>query len=223
MGSDKAYEAVTRAKNQDSGGNPEGAVKTLEDYLVTDPHNTYVRMELARILTYSLENKQQGLFQLQVVLDIEPDNIDALKASTTVKSVIRERASEADAEFRHLIDMVYSRGDKAEYASVCAAYAIFLRKQMRDYQAAGDYYEKAVTADPDRYEYHQDYAVLLLNEYRDYPKARHELEEVLRLKPNHLSAKKNLDKLVRTKFDSDGNVKLSFVEKMALRKQKKSE
>lgn len=220
MSADPAYDAVKRARNQDEGGNPEGAVKTLEDYLATDPHNVYARMEMARILVYSLKNRDMGLFQLGIILDLDPDNVEALKASATVKSVVRGRESEADDEFTHLITLLEDTRDKEEYASVCAAYAVFLRKQMKSYDKAAEYYEKAVAADPDRYEYHQDYAVLLLNEMRDYVKARHELEEVLRIKPNHLSARKNLDQLLATKFDRDGNVKLSFVEKLALRKKR---
>ena len=218
MSSDPAFDAVTRARNQDNGGNPEGAVKTLEDYLAQDPHNVYVRMEMARILVYSLSNREQGLFQLGIILDLDPDNIDALKASATVKSVERGRVDEAEAEFTRLVELTEAKGDRAEIASVCAAYAVFLRKQKRDYEKAAEYYEKAVTAEPDRYEYHQDYAVLLLNEYRDYVRARHELEEVLRIKPNHISARKNLEKLVATKFDSEGNVRLSFLEKRRLKR-----
>lgn len=81
-------------------------------------------------------------------------------------------------------------------------------------------YERSIELDPDRYETHQDYAVLLLNEFRDYEKARHELEEVLRLKPRHVEARKNLDKLLQTKFDSEGNVKLNFIERRRLRKKR---
>ncbi len=33
MGSDPAFDAVTRARNQADGGNPRGAVETLENYL----------------------------------------------------------------------------------------------------------------------------------------------------------------------------------------------
>lgn len=79
-------------------------------------------------------------------------------------------------------------------------------------------YETAIALDPNRYEYHQDYAVLLLNEMRDYVRAREELEEVLRIKPRHIEAKKNLDRLIATKFDSEGNVKLSFLERRRIRR-----
>jgi len=78
---------------------------------------------------------------------------------------------------------------------------------MVDFPKAAEYYEKAVVADPGAYEYHQDYAVLLLHDLKDYVKAKRELEEVLRLKPNSLSARKNYDLLMKTKFDEDGNLK----------------
>jgi hypothetical protein len=44
MTSDPEYEATSRAKRQYDSGNPAGAVKTLEDYLKTDPHNCKVRL-----------------------------------------------------------------------------------------------------------------------------------------------------------------------------------
>jgi len=223
MRQDPAYEAVKRARNQVDGGNPQGAADTLEAYLATDPHNVYARMELAQILVYSLKNRESGLFQLGIVLDLDPDNTDALKAAATVKSSDRSREAEADGDYRHLVALLELdlERNREEYAAVCAAYAVFLRKQRKDYARAEEYYEKAVAMDPNRYEYHQDYAVFLLNECRDYVKARHELEEVLRIKPGHIEAKKNLDRLVATKFDAQGNVKYSFLEKMAMRRSKR--
>ena len=76
--SDPAFEAIKKARNQDQGGNPEGAAKTLEDYLATDPYNVPPRMELARIYNYSLKNRKMALIQLDMILDLDPDNVDAL-------------------------------------------------------------------------------------------------------------------------------------------------
>ena len=211
MSSDPAYDAVTKARNQENGGNPAGAVKTLEDYLATDPHNIYARLELARIYNYGLKNRDQGLFQLQIILDLDPDNIDALKATVTIKSNDKWRRHETDGEFQHLVELVQARGDRAEIAAVCSSYAVFLRKQMGDYRKSAEYYEMAIANAPDRYEYHQDYAVLLLNELRDYVGAKRELEEVLRIKPNHVSARQNLDRLMRMKFDENGEPKKGFL------------
>ena len=173
MSSDPAYDAVTRARNQENGGNPQGAAVTLENYLATDPHNVYARIELARIYAYALNDKEKSAFQLQIILDLDPDNMDALKASVTLRSNDKWRRHETDEEYARLVSLVEARGDSAETAAVCAAYAVFLRKQMGSYEKAAEYYERAVAAAPDRYEYHQDYAVLLLNELRDYVKARH--------------------------------------------------
>lgn len=217
MSSDPAYDAITRARNQENGGNPVGAAQTLESYLAGDPHNITVRLELARIYSYALKNRDQGYFQLQVILDLDPDNIAALKASVTLKANEKWRRHEADEEYIRLIGLMED-APKAEYAAVCAAYAVFLRKQMGQYYKSAEYYEKAIEAEPNRYEFHQDYAVLLLNELRDYVKAKHELEEVLRIKPNHIAAKQNLDRLMRMKFDSDGNLKQGFFSSLRKRK-----
>ena len=59
--------------------------------------------------------------------------------------------------------------------------------------------------EPNRYEFHQNYSVLLLNDLRDYVKAKEELEILLELKPNDLMAKKNYDLLMKKKFDKNGN------------------
>lgn len=214
---DPAFEAVKRAKNQDAGGNPSGAAETLEAYLATDPHNIPPRLELARIYNYSLNNRRMALIQLEAILDMDPDNRDALKASATIRMNDRSMTEETESEFSRLLGLISAKSDPKEYADVCAVYAVFLRKQKTDFAGAAEYYEKAVTVCPDDYTYHQDYAVLLLNDLKDYVRAKHELEEVLRLRPDSVSAKKNYDILMRKKFDADGNLRKSFRDRLKKR------
>lgn len=205
--SDPAYEAIKKARRQEEGNNPEGAVKTLEDYLATDPHCIPPRMELARIYTYKTNQRKYGIVQLQVILELEPDNIDALKALTTVLMLDKHNNADVDAMYTRLIPLVAAKNDPKEFAAVCTAYAVFLRKQMLQFNKAAEYYEKALTSCPDKYEYHLDYAVLLLNDLKDYAKAKEELELLMEMNPNNYSVKTNYDKLMRTRFDRDGNVK----------------
>ena len=134
--SDPAFEAIKKARNQDQGGNPEGAAKTLEDYLATDPYNVPPRMELARIYNYSLKNRKMALIQLDMILDLDPDNVDALKASTTIKMLDKAKTEEADAEFKRLIALVSESKDPKDFAAVCAVYAVFQRKQKVDFEKA---------------------------------------------------------------------------------------
>lgn len=205
--SDPAYEAVCKARRQDDGGNPEGAAETLKAYLSTDPSCESARLELARLFIYRLEMRDVGIEQLQVLLEEHPDNIDALKAATTVMMTNKRFRKQVDEDYRHLIELIAPRKDPAEYAKVCAAYAVFLRQQMVDFEGAAKYFELALQASPKSYEYHQDYAVLLLHDLKDYMKAKEELEIVLELRPNSISARKNYDLLMKTKFDSEGNLK----------------
>lgn len=216
--SDPAYEAVSKARRQEQGGNPEGAARTLEDYLATDPHNIPPRMELARIYIYSLDNRRFGSIQLNAILDMDPDNVEALKASTTLKSSDKHLREEVDGDFRHLLALVVEHNDPKEFAAVCAAYARFLRRQMVDFPRSGEYYAKAVAADPDEYAYHQDYAVLLLNDLKDYRKAKEELEAVMRLHPGDPSVKSNYDRLMRTRFNRDGTLKKSLKDRILRRR-----
>lgn len=197
---DAAYEAMSKAKRQAESGNPQGAVDTLEAYLATDPHNTKPRLLLADIIIHKLEDMKYGMMQLDIILDLEPDNTDALKALITVLSKDKKNNKETDERFRQLIESDPS-------ALVYNEYAKFLRHQMTDFKKAQEYYEKAIAMDPSKYEYHLNYSVLLLNDIKDYPKAKEELEILLGMKPNDALVKKNYDKLMREKFDKDGNPK----------------
>lgn len=207
MTNDPAYDAVEKAKRQRTSGNPAGAAQTLEAYLASDPHAVRPRLELANIYVYDLQNRDVGIMQLEVLQDLAPDDTDVLKAVTTVKMTHKKYNADVDRDYRRLVELVVPHKDPAEFAAVCAAYAVFLRKQMLDFPRAGEYYEKATAACPDRYEYHQDYAVLLLNDLKDYVRAKHELEEVLRLRPDSASARKNYDLLLKEKFDKNGQPK----------------
>lgn len=205
--SDPVFETVSKAKRQEESGNPKAAAETLEKFLSENPLSIPPRMELARLYIYRLGDREFGITQLDVILDMDPDNIDALKAATTVMMSDKKYRFRVDKDYTRLVGLVAARNDPKEFAQVCAAYAVFLRRQMVDFPKSGEYYEKAIAAVPDAYEYHQDYAVLLLNDLKDYPKAKTELEEVLRLKPNSISARKNYDLLMKTKYDKDGNLK----------------
>ena len=205
--SDPVFEIVNKAKRQEESGNPKVAAETLEKFLSENPLSIPPRMELARLYIYRLGDREFGITQLDVILDMDPDNIDALKAATTVMMSDKKYRFRVDEDYTRLVGLVAARKDPKEFAQVCAAYAVFLRRQMVDFPRSGEYYEKAIAAVPDAYEYHQDYAVLLLNDLKDYPKAKTELEEVLRLKPNSISARKDYDLLMKTKYDKDGNLK----------------
>ena len=181
--SDAAYEAMSKAKRQAESGNPQGAVDTLETYLRTDPHNTKPRLLLA-----------------DIILDLEPDNLDALKAAVTVLSKHKKYNKETDEKFHRILELEPS-------AEMYNQYARFLRHQITDFQRSREYYEKAIAMDPQNYDYHLNYTVLLLNDVRDYVKAKEELEYLMSVKPGDLNLRKNYDKLMKEKFDKDGNLK----------------
>ena len=201
---DAAYEAISKAKRQVEGGNVKGAVETLESYLETDPHNVKPRLQLANIAYYNLKDTNYGDMQMNVVLDLEPDNVDALKASVTVLLKDKKNNKLTDERFVKLLKLSPS-------AELYGMYAVFLKMQMLDFPKAAEYYEMAIALNPNKYEYHQNYAVLLLNDFRDYEKAKHELEEVMRLKPGDAKIKKNYDMLLKKKFDKNGNLKKSKI------------
>lgn len=197
---DLAYEATSKAKRQRESGNVKGAVETLENYLRTDPHNIKPRLLLANIAYYDLKDEKYGDMQMDIIFDLEPDNVDALKASVTILQKKKKNNKLTAERFEKLLSMAPS-------AELYNAYAKFLRMQIVDFKRSGEYYEKAIAADPKRYEYHLNYSVLLLNDLKDYAKAKVELEKVLELNPGNDNARKNYEQLMRTKYDKDGNLK----------------
>ncbi len=202
MSSDPAYDAMSKAKRQYDSGNIQGAVDTLEDYLKTDPHNCKARLQLAQHIIYGLKNMEYGMMQLDIVLDLDPNYTDALIAKATVLSQNKRNNKETNELYLRLIEVEPS-------AEMYNTYARFLRNQMVDFPKAGEYYEKAIALAPNRYEYHQNYVALLLNDLKDYQKAKEELEILMELKPDDWKVKDNYDRLMREKFDKDGNVKRS--------------
>lgn len=197
---DAEYEAVSKAKRQAESGNPQGAVNTLESYLETDPHNTKARMQLAKTLVYDMKDIETGLLQMDIILDLEPDNTEAMKAMVTVLAKHKKNNKRTVEIYDRLLRI-------SPDADLYNAYAIFLRIQRTDFKTSAEYYEKAIALSPKKPEYHQNYAVLLLNDLKDYEKARDELETLMRLDPGNASAKKNYDLLMKKKFNPDGSLK----------------
>ena len=197
---DPEYEAISKAKRQAESNNAAGAISTLESYLESCPSSTKARIALARTLIYDAKEIDKGIGQLNVVLENDADNIDALKASVTV--LIKDKKNNIEVSEKYERLLVLEPG-----AEIYNGYARFLRQQKLDFKRSAEFYEKAISAAPNKYEYHQNYAVLLLNDIRDYQKAKEELEIVLKLNPGNASAKKNYDLLMKKKFDADGNLK----------------
>lgn len=201
---DLAYEAMEKAKRQKTSGNPEGAAKTLEEYLLTDPDNPKPRILLSNILIYSLDKFDFGIFHLEVVLERDPDNMEALKAKATALSALKKFNKKSDELFRRLIILDPS-------AEVFSAYGKFLRMQMLDFKGSAEYYLKAIELEPNNVQHHIRYALVLLNDLRDYVPAKKELEIIIKLDPENEKAKNNLAKLLRKHFDNEGNLKKGFV------------
>ncbi|MBP5734688.1 MAG: hypothetical protein J6W53_02575 [Candidatus Methanomethylophilaceae archaeon] len=202
MSSDPAYDACSKAKRQYDSGNIQGAVDTLEEYLKSDPHNCKVRLQLAQHIIYGLKNKEYGMMQLDVILDLDPDYIDALKAQISILAEDKKNNKVTNEKFQKLLELDPS-------SDLYNTYARFLRNQMVDFPKAAEYYEKAIAMNPNKYEYHQNYSALLLNDIKDYEKAKKELEILMEMKPGDYKVKQNYDRLMREKFDKNGNVKKS--------------
>ena len=203
---DLTYEAMEKAKRQNTSGNPQGAVKTLEDYLLTDPLNPKPRILLSNILIYNLDKFDFGIFHLDVILEREPDDIECLKAKVTALSVLKKFNKQSDEIFRRLVVLDPS-------ADVFSAYGQFLKMQMLDFKSAAEYFVKAIELEPNNDNHHIRYALVLLNDLKDFVTAKKELEIIIKLDPENYNARDNLTKLTNKHFDKDGNLKKGFSHK----------
>ena len=86
------------------------------------------------------------------------------------------------------------------------SYAVFCKMQLLDFDRAAELYENAITIDPKNPDYHLNYAILLVNDKKDFQKGKEELEKVVELDPYNVRAKDALDRLIKKKF-KDGRPK----------------
>jgi cytochrome c-type biogenesis protein CcmH/NrfG len=192
---DAEYEAMSKAKRQRDSGNIDGALETLEDYLATDPHNTKPRLLLAQIAT-NAKRRDYGLMQLNIILDLEPNNTDARKALVTVLKQKKGDTKEADRNFRMLIEQC---PDDAELMN---SYAIFCKLQLTDFKRCEEFYKKAIELRPYNPEYHLNYAILLVTDMKNYTDGKAELEKAIELDPTNFRAKDALERLNKKKFNN---------------------
>lgn len=196
MTGDPAYEAMKKAKNQNSSGNFNGAFDTLEAYLLKDKYNIPVRMLLSQI-AFENGRTQYGMLQLDVIIDIDPENIEARKALVTILKKNKKDSKEANELFEYIIE--HCPDDHATMNS----YAIFCRMQLTDFKKAAELYEKAIALDPNNADYHLNYSILLVNDLKDYVKGREELEKGIALDPTNQRAKDAHARLLKKKFKDD--------------------
>lgn len=201
-------DAMKKAKNQASSNNSNGAIETLEAYLVNDPHNVEVRMLLANI-AFNAMMHNYAIMQLNIIVDLDPDNEDARRALLTIYKNDKKTVRQANEQFQYLLEK------HPEDPDLLNSYGIFCRLQLLDNKKSEEYYLKAIELDPNRAEFHLNYAILLVNDLKKYTEARAHLERALELDPNNTKAKEALDKLLRKKFPKDVKKKgfFSFLRK----------
>ena len=196
---DAEFEAISKAKRQRDSGNPQGALDTLEAYLLNDPYNSKVRMLVSQI-AFSCGKDQYGLLQLDAIIDYDPENIEARKALVTVLKKNKRNNKESKELFDYLI------GRCPDDADLFNSYAVFSRMQLTDFHRSAELYERAIEINPNVSEYHLNYSILLVNDLKDYEKGRKELERAIELDPYNIRAKDALERLIRKKF-KDGKPK----------------
>lgn len=194
---DEAYKARRKAENQKSSGNIKGAIKTLEDYLVTDPHNNRVRLELARMYIYDDKQEQFGLLQLDAILDIDPDFDDARKALVTVLKRNKRYNDETKGHFEILLAKYPDDPD------LLHSWGIFCREQLLDFTQAKQVFAKCVELRPRDESYRLSYASCLANDFREYSEARVQLEAALDINPGNMKTQTALDRLSKRKYRKD--------------------
>ena len=115
-------DAMKKAKNQASSNNINGAIETLEAYLVNDPHNVEVRMLLANI-AFNAMMHNYAIMQLNIIVDLDPDNEDARRALLTIYKNDKKTVRQANEQFQYLLekhpedpDLLNSYGYSADFS-----------------------------------------------------------------------------------------------------------
>ncbi len=191
------YDARRKAENQRQSGNYDGAIKTLEDYLVTDPHNNKLRMLLANILIQDKKDIDFGLLQLDAILDIDPDYDDARKALITVLKQKKKYNDETNTHFQILLKKYPNDVD------LLHSYGIFCREQLLDFTTAKEYFEKCVELKPEVEMYRLSYASLLINDLRMYADGKIQVEKALEINTNNEKTYKVWERLQKKKYSEN--------------------
>ena len=194
---DEAFKARQKAENQRSSGNIDGAIKTLEDYLINDPHNNRVRMDLAKLYIYDAKKVDFGLMQLDAILDLDPDFDDARKALVTILKRNKRYNDETEMHFRILLERYPDDPD------LLHSYGIFCREQLLDFTQARQVFERCISLRPNDESYRLSYASLLANDFREYSTAREQLTKALDINPSNMKTQKALQRLQKRKYRRD--------------------
>lgn len=198
---DKAFEAMSKARRQRDSGNVKGAVATLESYLETDPHNTKPRLLLAEILVFGSDSRSYGIMQLDIILDLEPDNHEARRALVTVLKDKKKNNRESDSHYRYLVEQC------PKDAELMNSYAIFCKLQLVDFERAEEFYLKAIALDPGNPGYRLNYAYLLSGDMDRSLDAKLQLETALSYNPSDVTVSRALIQLMERRFNADGTPK----------------
>ena len=189
-------DAIRKAQNQSASNNNSGAIETLEAYLAQDPHNIRVRMVLANIAFKNMMINY-AIMQLKIIIDIDPENIDARKALLTIYKGDKKTIKEAREQFDYLLERF------PDDADLHNSYGIFCRMQLLDNKQAEQSYLRAMELDPDVSAYHMNYAILLVNDLKRYDEGRQQLERAIELDPSNERAKDALHKLMVKKYPKE--------------------
>ncbi|MCQ2053001.1 MAG: hypothetical protein MJZ03_03600 [archaeon] len=190
------FEAIKKAKKQKDAGNFQGALDTLEKYLLIDPYNIKIRMFASQI-AFSMKKDSYGLLQLYAIIDFDPDNIDARKCLVTVLKKNKRYNKETEELYKYLIEHCPNDAD------ILNNYAIFCKMQLIDFKRAAEMYEKAISLKPNNADYHLNYAILLIKDLKNFVKGREHLEKAVKLNPANILAKDALTRLIKKKFDGN--------------------
>ncbi len=196
-------DAIKKAMNQSASNNNSGAIETLEAYLAQDPHNNKVRMVLANIAFKNMM-LNYAIMQLGIIIDIDPDNVEARKALLTIYKGDKKTIKEAQQQFSYLLERFPDDPDLHN------SYGIFCRMQLLNNKKAEESYLKAIELRPDESTYHMNYAILLVNDLKRYDEGRAQLEKAIELDPNNERAKDALNKLLVKKYPKEAPKKKFF-------------
>jgi tetratricopeptide (TPR) repeat protein len=162
-----------------------GSISLYENALVANPRNNIIRLNLGIALVDRGE-VETGIAQLQTVLELNPDYVNA-HYNLGLAFASARRYDEAVAHYATVLRI------RPDHAIAHNGLGKALRAQGR-FEQASDHFLRAIELGLERREIHYDLANLLRRS-DDLPGAIHHYRRTLEIDPNHAGAKQALKSL----------------------------
>ncbi len=180
---------IEAAHDAAASGDVDGALNSLANYLSLYPGNFSLHYSYALLLAKYANNLPESMHQLDIALEIEPDNEEALMLMGQLAE-LKQDFLLAKSSYEKLLDV------NDENAEAFYRLGMIVASQFPDQlEQAAKYFKKAAKYDPANVDALYRYAGMLAGPLEKPKKAIKYLEKTLQVNPQHPTANYELAKL----------------------------